>query len=83
MPVIPKIPKVATTSKKCERCGRVMPSSSFSKTRSWAYADGLLPICNECISEYINEGDGNWDRIDKICQWANIPFVVKEWDRLV
>ena len=83
MPVIPKIPKVATTSKKCERCGRVMPSSSFSKTRAWAYADGLLPICNECISEYINEGDGNWDRIDKICQWANIPFVVKEWDRLV
>jgi hypothetical protein len=44
--------------------------------------DGLLPICNECIAEYINAGDNNWERIDKVCQWADIPFIVKEWDRV-
>jgi len=30
----------------------------------------------------INEEDNNWKTIDKICQWADIPFVVKEWDRI-
>lgn len=59
-----------------------MPSSQFSKTRAWAYSDGYLPICNECISEYINQGDNNWERIDKMCQWADIPFIVKEWERV-
>lgn len=82
MPVIPKIPKPATTTKRCEKCGRAMPSSQFSIGRSWVFTDGLLPICNECIAEYINAGDGNWERVDKICQWANIPFIVKEWDRV-
>ena len=82
MPVIPKIPKVQTTTKRCEKCGRVMPSSQFSIGRSWFFTDGLLPICNECIAEYINAGDNNWERIDKVCQWADIPFIVKEWDRV-
>ena len=82
MPVIPQIPKAATSTKKCEKCGRSMPSSQFSKSNSWAFSDGLLPICNECIAEYINAGDGNWERINKVCQWADIPFIVKEWDRI-
>lgn len=82
MPVIPKIPKPATVTKRCEKCGRAMPSSQFSIGRSWVFTDGLLPICNECIAEYINAGDGNWEQVDKICQWANIPFIVKEWDRV-
>lgn len=82
MPVIPKIPKPTTVTKRCEKCGRAMPSSQFSIGRSWVFVDGLLPICNECIAEYINAGDGNWERVDKICQWANIPFIVKEWDRV-
>ena len=83
MPVIPKIPRpAANTSKKCERCGRSLPLSQFSLTHSKFYLDGYLPFCNECIAEIINESDGNWTTIDKICQWADIPFVVKEWDRI-
>ena len=82
MPIIPKIPKPPTTTRKCEKCGRSMPSSQFSTSRSWVFIDGYLPICNECIAAYINEGDNNWERIDKICQWADIPFIVKEWDRV-
>ena len=82
MPVIPKIPKAATTTKRCEKCGRSMPSSQFSIGRGWMFADGLLPICNECIAEQINTSDNSWEQIDKICQWANIPFIVKEWERV-
>lgn len=82
MPVIPKIQKPQTESKKCNKCGRTMPSSQFSISHNKFYADGLLPVCNECIAEYINAGDGNWERVNKVCQWADIPFIVKEWDRV-
>lgn len=82
MPVIPKIPKQQTETKKCAHCGRVLLGSQFSKTHNGFYPDGRLPICNECIAEKIEAADGNWDTIDKICQWADIPFIVKEWERI-
>lgn len=83
MPVLPQIPnKAAGALKRCERCGRLLPLSQFSITHSKFYSDGHLPFCNECISEIIDAADNNWDTIDKICQWADIPFVVKEWDRV-
>ena len=82
MPVIPKIPKQQTETKKCAHCGRVLLSSQFSKTHNGFYQDGRLPICNECIAEKIEAADGNWNTIDKICQWADIPFIVKEWERI-
>lgn len=82
MPVIPKIPKPQSTTKKCEKCGRVMLNSSFAETHSKFYLDGRLPICNECITEMIDAASGSWDIIDKLCQWADIPFIVKEWDRV-
>ena len=83
MPVIPKIPNAAAgQSKKCEKCGRILPLSQFSMTHSKFYVDGRLPFCNECIAELISAGEGNWEIIDKICQWTDIPFIVKEWDRV-
>ena len=44
--------------------------------------DGYLPICNDCIAEQIAAEDFNWEFIDKVCMWAGIPFIVKEWDRI-
>lgn len=84
MPVIPNIPKPtsAASSKRCEKCGRIFPSSQFSRAHSEFYVDGLLPWCNECISERIDAADGNWEIIDRICMWAGIPFIVKEWERV-
>ena len=84
MPVIPNIPKPAGSSgtKRCEKCGRVFPASQFSRAHSEFYTDGLLPWCNECISERIDAEDGNWEIVDRICMWAGIPFIVKEWERI-
>lgn len=84
MPVIPNIPKPAsaTGSKRCEKCGRIFPSSQFSRAHSEFYVDGLLPWCNECISDRIDAADGNWEIVDRICMWAGIPFIVKEWERI-
>ena len=82
MPVIPKIPVQPSTTKKCERCGRVMLLSSFAETHNKFYSDGRLPLCNECITEIIDAAGGSWEIIDKVCQWADIPFIVKEWERV-
>lgn len=84
MPVIPNIPKPtnAASSKRCEKCGRIFPSSQFSRAHSEFYVDGLLPWCNECIAERIDAADGNWEIVDRICMWAGIPFIIKEWERI-
>lgn len=83
MPIVPKIPnQAAGASKRCEKCGRSLPLSQFSFTHSIFYQDKRLPMCNECIAAMIEEHGGNWDFIDKICQWADIPFIVKEWERV-
>lgn len=82
MPVIPKIPKQQTQVKTCSNCGRPLPSSQFSKAHSEFYNDGLLPWCNDCIAEKLDAADWNWEYVDKLCMWAGIPFIVKEWDRI-
>ena len=80
MAIIPKIPKKNSLFKTCAKCGE--PSANYAKTHSIFYPDGTLPICNDCICEYLREHEFSWDFIDKVCQWADIPFIVKEWERL-
>jgi hypothetical protein len=58
-----------------------LSSDAFAPTKSIFYADGALPICNTCISDYLIEVDFDWERVDKVCQWADIPFVPREWER--
>lgn len=68
--------------KQCNRCGGSFAPDAFAPTKSIFYADGSLPICNSCIETYLIDVDFNWREVDKICQWADIPFVPKEWERL-
>lgn len=83
MPVIPNISNPAHgQSQSCNRCHRSLPLSQFSKTHNVFYTGGYLPVCNDCIAELITAHDNNWEYIDKICMWAGIPFIVKEWDRI-
>ena len=84
MAVIPKIPKAVSTTqtKRCEKCGRILPLSQFSRAHSEFYTDGFLPWCNDCIAERIAADDGNWEIVDKLCMWAGIPFIVREWERI-
>ena len=84
MPLEPKIPKKprAFSTKKCAKCEGVFGVDSFSPTHSIFYPDGYLPICNDCIYSWLEEEKFNWAAVDKLCQWAGIPFIVKEWERL-
>lgn len=82
MPIIPNIPKAAVGTRKCTKCNRILPLSSFSFTHSDFYPDHYLPVCNECIAEQVEAAGGDWEYVDKLCMWAGIPFVVKEWERI-
>lgn len=67
--------------KQCQRCGASLSTDAFAPTRSIFYADGFLPICCACIDDWLAEEEYSWQRVDKLCQWADIPFVPAEWVR--
>lgn len=68
--------------KSCNRCGGTFAPSNFAMTKSIFYPDGSLPICNDCIELYLVDVDFDWGEVNKLCQYADIPFVPKEWERL-
>lgn len=72
----------APASKKCDRCGRLLTTDYFAPTRSPFFADGFVSTCNDCITGYLKNRDFSWSAIDKLCQWADIPFIVKEWQKI-
>lgn len=78
----PKIQQVKSfSSKECARCGRPHGPEDYARTRSIFY-NGYLPVCNECLTEYLKKKEFDWRAVDKICQWADIPFIPREWERL-
>ena len=68
--------------KQCNRCGGALSPDAFAPTKSIFYSDGALPICNSCIADYLESYDFDWEAVNKVCQWADIPFVPREWERL-
>ena len=83
MPLEPKIPKQSTLqTKQCLRCKTVLPINEFAKSHSLFYGDNLIPICNACATDFLKQNDFAWEAVDKLCQWADIPFIVREWERL-
>lgn len=68
--------------KTCNRCGQSYTKDEFAPTKSIFYADGALPICNSCIESYLLEVEFDWQEVDKLCQYADIPFVPREWEKL-
>ena len=68
--------------KQCNRCGGALSPDAFAPTKSIFYLDGALPICNSCIADYLESYDFDWEAVNKVCQWADIPFVPREWERL-
>lgn len=80
----PKIQKAPApfVVKKCNICGGSYGPESFIKTRSLFYPDGYLPVCADCVEKMLTEQDFNWELVDKLCQYADIPFVPAEFERL-
>lgn len=68
--------------KECTRCGQTFGPENFTKTKSYFYPDGYLPICNDCLKKFLVENEFQWDAVDKICQYADIPFVPDKFEEL-
>ena len=80
MPIIPDIPAPAQRIT-CTRCGTPKPATAYAATHSPFFANGRINICDDCVMAYLEAHNFEWDAIDKLCQWADIPFIVREWER--
>lgn len=80
----PKIskPKASFMVKTCSWCGGNYGAESYSKVNSPFYKDGVLPMCNSCIRDYLRTNGFRWPAVNKLCQCGNIPFVPAEFERL-
>ena len=66
----------------CPRCQESRIENDFSKTKNVFYPDGFCPICNTCLESIIREADYNWEVVDQLCQYLDIPFIPKEWEKI-
>lgn len=68
----------------CIRCNQEKPISNFLASKSIIHGT-VLPYCKSCIDKIIedNKENGNtWNIADKLCQWADIPFIPEEWEKI-
>lgn len=67
--------------KSCSKCGGQFGSENFTRSNSFLFRDGYIPMCNSCIRNYLEANDGQdmWTKVDKLCQLTDTPFVVRLW----
>lgn len=89
MPIQPKIQKKLFDTSidlsqdvQCAKCMSYKHPTRFAHTRSVFFPAHHVNICNDCIEEILRENEYAWDIVDKVCQWADIPFIVREWERI-
>ena len=70
------------TSRECKRCKRQLGPHMFTKTSSPFFVKGYTDICNDCLKDYLVKYDFNWEKVDKLCQYLDIPFIPKEFERI-
>ena len=68
--------------KTCSICGGTFGPEGFIKTKSLFYPNGYLPMCADCIKQLLIEHNFDWDLVDKLCRYADIPFIPAEFERL-
>lgn len=68
--------------KTCSHCGGAYGAEFYCKTKSCFFPDGFLPLCNKCIENILLENEYSWDIVDKYCQYADIPFVPAEFEKI-
>lgn len=68
-------------SKVCMKCGVEKSTANYIAVNSPIH-NGSLPICRDCIADMIEKSEEKWNMVDKICQWADIPFVPEQWEKI-
>lgn len=69
--------------KVCYKCKNEKTTSHYIAVNSPLF-NGSLPICRECLAKMISNAseDERWNVVDKICQWADVPFIPGEWEKI-
>lgn len=68
--------------KTCTHCGGAYGAEFYCKTKSLFFPDGYLPLCNRCVENILLENEYNWKIVDKFCQYADIPFVPEQFEKI-
>lgn len=71
-------------NKRCQRCGEEKGTAAYIAVNSIIHG-GSLPICRQCLAKQIDTAykeDAGWDTVDKICQWADVPFIPEYWEKM-
>jgi hypothetical protein len=70
--------------KKCQRCGEEKNTAAYIAVNSIVHG-GSLPICRQCLANQISRAykeENSWNVVDKICQWADVPFIPEYWEKM-
>ena len=82
MGIMPTVKKQSSfLLKTCSVCGGSFGAENFTRSKSLFCGDGYLPLCNDCIRKILVRADYSWDVIDRLCQYADVPFVPAEFEK--
>ena len=70
------------SSKKCVCCGQMKDSFSYLRTKSFMYPSGYVDVCVDCLGDRLQKSDFDWNVMDKICQYLDIPFQLDKFEEL-
>ena len=79
---INSLTKRKSLMKQCQSCGVNLGIDSFCPTRSIFYIDDHIPFCNDCLTKLIEDNECDWAIIDKLCQYIDVPFIPREWEKI-
>lgn len=66
----------------CSHCGVEKPIIEFAQTTSPFFEHGHCTLCFDCAKSFLEQFDFSWTAVDKLCQWIDLPFVPREWERI-
>ena len=69
-------------SKRCLCCGQLKDSFSFLRTKSFMYPSGYVDVCVDCLGDRLEKTEYDWNVMDKICQYLDIPFESSKLEEL-
>ena len=70
------------SSKKCVCCGQMKDSFSYLRTKSFMYPTGYVDVCVDCLGDRLRDSNFDWNVMDKICQYLDIPFELDKFEEL-
>lgn len=74
--------KIPFKVRPCAQCGLPKPAGEFAPTTSPFFPDSHLSICDSCLNSSAVEEKGDWQFVDRVCQWADIAFIPEKWTQL-